>query len=160
MNENITSALASEFNRQCLPRRCYFGVNVYVPVIFIGGPIHDLADATTDDSPIFRSCDGMMTRVRVPGWPGRLRRELLGYTAEAPVFITNQAGLTPFLTTCLEGFLGLEASLKRVRPRFADRWPIEAAFYQMALVRFLEREDSALRSDLDIFQWLHPLPRA
>lgn len=158
MNENISSALVTEFNREFLPDRCYFGVNVFIPVVFMNGPLHDLENATNKEAPVFRSCDAIMTRVRVPRWPGQLRRELLGYTVEAPLLITNESGLAKLLTSCLDGFLAFETCLKRARPTLGERWPIEAAFYQMALDRFLSSDESDVRSDLDVFQWLDPLP--
>jgi len=107
---------------------------------------------------VFRPCDAIITRVRVPRWPGQLRRELLGYTAEAPLLITNESGLVRLLTSCLDAFLAFEAALRQAQPEVAERWPIEAAFYQTALDRFLDKDEAAVRSDLDIFQWLHPLP--
>ena len=155
--ESLTT-LVSEYNRECLPNRCYFGINVYVPVLFISGPLYDLVDATNKESPVFRSSEAIITRVRVPRWPGRLRRDLLGYTAEAPLIITNENGLAQFFTSCLNGFLAFEKCLKRERAALAERWPIEATFYQMALDRFLSSDESSLRSDLDVFQWIHPLP--
>jgi hypothetical protein len=155
MNENLSSSLVARFNQEFLPDRCYFGVNVFIPVLFMNGPIHDLENATNKEAPVFRSCDAIITRVRVPRWPGRLRRDLLGYTAEAPLIITNQSGLAQLLTSCLDGFLAFETCLKRARPILGERWPIEAAFYQMALDRFLTGEESGVRSDLDVFHWLH-----
>ena len=156
MDRNLTPTLVREFNQQCLPRRCFFSVNIYVPLLFVNGPIHELVEST-DKSPDFQGCDLIMTRVRVPGWPGKLRRDLLGYTAEAPLLITNEKGIGRLLTACNDGFLVFEKVLKRSRTAFGERWAIEAAFYQMALERLLGEEDSALRSDIDFFQWLHPV---
>jgi len=156
MDRNLTQTLVTEFNRDCLPRRCFFGVNVYVPVLFINGPIHSLVESAKKSTQ-FERRDLIVTRVRVPGWPAKLRRDLLGYTAEAPLLITNEDGISQLLIACNDGFLALEKILKRARSTFAERWPIEAAFYQMALERLLTEDDSSVRSDLDFFQWLHPI---
>ena len=116
--------------------------------LFVSGPLHELADASDPHDPLFRPCDGMITRVRVPRWPGKLRRDLLGYTAEAPLLITNDRGLRKVLISCMERFFALESTLKRSQSALGERWPIEAAFYQTALLHFLHDDDSEVRSDL------------
>ena len=93
--------------------------------------------------------------MRIPNWPGRLRRELIRYTTEAPLVVTNVRGLTRILRESLEWFLSLEASLKSSNDQIKKRWHLESAFYREAVKENLRKyPDNELRSDLDIFQWL------
>ena len=149
MNENLTNVLAKEFNRRVGGGRVYYGLNVHVPVLIVNGPVWRYRP------PAIEPCGGFLTRVRVPHWPGILRRFLIRYTAEAPLVITNMNGLPKILRLCLKWFRETEKTMKQVDKQILARWPIEAAFYRAVIAKHSQDDPGdRLQSDLDIFDWL------
>lgn len=149
MAENLTDTHSREFNRRLGAGRVYHSVHGYVPILFLNGEVWRYL------RPGFKPCDSLLTRVRVPNWPGGLRASLIRYTVEAPLLVTNAGGLRSLLDSSLEWFFGIEKALRVSDETFRPRWPIEAAFFKALVKRELaEHPERSLRSDLDTFQWL------
>jgi hypothetical protein len=149
MAENLTDTLAREFNRRLGQGRVYYGVEAQVPTLCVNGPIWHYKP------PDFTISDTLLTRVRVPQWPGALRRSLIGYTTEAPLLLTNTQGLRTLLDMCLAWFYRVESALKRANTATLLRWPIESTFYKAVVTKYSsEYPGSEVRSDIDVFDWL------
>lgn len=149
MLENLTDTLVEEYNRRLGKGRVYYSMTGHIPIVCLNGPLWSFRAGK------FQPHEALLTRVRVPNWPGRLRRELIRYTAEAPLVVTNVGGLTRILKESLEWFLRLEASLKSSNGQIKKRWHLESAFYREALKENLRKyPHNELRSDLDFFYWL------
>ncbi len=149
MLENLTATLVEEYNRRFGKGRIYYGITGHIPIVCLNAPLWNLSTGK------FHPHEALLTRVRIPNWPGKLRRELIRYTAEAPLVLTNVRGLTRVLKESLEWFLGLEASLKSANGQIKKRWHLESAFYREALKEYLRKyPHNELRSDLDFFRWL------
>jgi hypothetical protein len=149
MLENLTDTLVEEFNRRLGRGRMYYSMSGHVPILCLNSPLWNFRAG--------KPClhEALLTRVRIPNWPGRLRSELIRYSVEAPLVVTNLSGLTRILRESLEWFLRLEASLKSSNPQLKKRWHLESAFYREALKENLRKyPDNQLRSDLDFFEWL------
>jgi hypothetical protein len=149
IKENLTNVLAEEFNRRVGGGRVYYGLNVHVPVLIVNGPVWRYKP------PAIEPCGALLTRVRVPRWPGTLRQFLIRYTAEAPLVITNTDGLPRVLRLCMKWFRDTENTMKQADKQMLARWPIEAAFYRAVLAKHSQNEPGdRLQSDLDVFDWL------
>ena len=85
----------------------------------------------------------LLTRVRVPNWPGGLRASLIRYTVEAPLLVTNAGGLRSLLDSSLEWFLGVEKALRVSDETLRSRWLIEAAFFKALVKRELAEHPGA-----------------
>ena len=149
MRENLTDTSVEEYNRRLGEGRMYYRIIGHIPIVCLNGPLWSFRAGK------FKPLESLLTRVRIPNWPGRLRRELIRYTAEAPLVVTNLSGLPRILRESLEWFLSLEAGLKSSNSKIKKRWHLESAFYREALRENLRKyPESGLRSDLDVFNWL------
>lgn len=147
--ENLTSAITKEFNKRRGSGRVYYGLRAHVPVLCLNGSLWHY------EQPAIEPCPAFLTRVRVPGWPGSLRRSLMRHTVEPPVVITNTEGLDKVLRLSLKWFGEVEAAMKLSPAPTLERWPIEAAFHRAALSKYSQDyPGTRLRSDLDIFDSL------
>lgn len=147
--ENLTEPLVDEFNRRYSHGKVYHSIHAHIPVFCANGALWKYA------LPNFDSSKAMLTRVRVPGWPGSLRIDLVRYTVEAALVITNLDGLRYVLDASLEWFFSLERALRDADPKLISRWPIEAAFFRAAIRNALSKyPEGEVRSDLDVFNWV------
>ena len=145
MRDNLTGEIVLEFNRLLGNSRLYQGIDLYCPIVCMDVPIW-MYDGRT-----FEQVDSLLTRIRVNRWPGSLRERLVGYTAEAPLLLTNPSGLSSILKESERWFYKTEETLGRAEARVKQRWFIESAFYQMAVRKgFLQEPQSWVRSDLAI----------
>lgn len=156
MKANLSTPAVTTFNKEVFGNtRIHFGVTAHVPVLCINGPLYEVAGLGEPDTWSFKAQKCLLTKVRVPGWPGRLRLRLMRYTAEPPLLVTNLNGLLMVLESVLDWFLRVEKALKDSDPKLKERWPLEASFFQVAIKKFggsdTERIQE-LRSDLDIFR--------
>jgi hypothetical protein len=152
MDENLTEATCNTFNKNYfVGRRVFFTVRAHLPILCVNMPLHEVVESK-DNLLIFKNCDWMVSRVRVPSWPGPLRTRLIRYTVEPPLVITNLAGLPLFLQKVFSWFLEIEQSLRRTKPQVKKRWPLEASFFQAAVNKYMQdQEEGEIRSDLDAF---------
>jgi hypothetical protein len=149
MRKASPPALVDEFNRRLGKGRVHYDIRGDIPIVCMNGGLWSL------DAGKFRAQDALLARVRIPGWPGRLRRELIRYTPEAPLVVTNKKCLKRILNGGLEWFPSLEANLKSADDEPKKRWHLESAFYREALRENLGKyPEGELRSDLDVFDWL------
>ncbi len=149
MKENLTQVLVDEFNRRLGRERIHYSIYAHIPVLCMNGALWEYSRGS------FASIQALLTRVRVPRWPGELRRRLIKYTAEAPLLVTNPTWIAAVLAEALKWFLAIEESLKAADSALVDRWPIESAFYRAAVARAVqEYPEDRVRSDLDVFDWL------
>ena len=145
MRDNFTEEVILKFNEMLGNSRLFQGIELYCPIICMDIPIWMY------DGKVFSPCDSLLTRIRVNRWPGSLRQTLAGYTAEAPILIVSQSGLSNILEESKRWFHKTESVIGRADTRVKGRWFIESAFYQMALRKgFAEEPQSWVRSDLDI----------
>lgn len=146
MRSNLSDALATEFVRRLPAGRLYYGMDACFPILCINGPLWRYS------GPKILECNALLTRVRVRGWPGRLRQQLLRYTAEAPLIVTNPKGLMSLLQEASRWFLKVEERLKCADKRTKQRWQLESSFYREALKHFMHgKPEKEIRSDLDVF---------
>jgi hypothetical protein len=157
MDENISAAAIQEFNAEHfrgVSTHLFEGIDFYLPVFCTNGQLKEYE--TSGSTASFANRESLLARIRVPGWPGALRTELINYTAEAPLLVTNVANLRAVLDKCYVWFRGVEQSIKSTDSGLIERCYIEHAFYKAAVKFFLKEEsvrNLAVRSDLDIFQW-------
>ena len=152
MRSNLTDALAADFNRRLHRGRITYSVNAYFPILCVNGRLWQLSDAK------FSECEALLTRVRVNGWPGKLRQELLYYTTEVPLILTHPNGLAKVLLESSSWFLKIEKKIKAADKRTKQRWYLESAFYQEAVTHFMRQQPrNDVRSDLDFFEMMQAL---
>jgi hypothetical protein len=145
MQDSLSDSLVEEFNSRLGGGRVFHGLTAHVPVWCSNGSLWNYKALNFDQ------CAAFLMRVRVPLWPGPLRRSLIRYTAEAPLIITNTSGLRQVLDHCLNWFLVTEDAMKAADAKIIQRWPIESAFYKAVVLKYAsEYPSSRLRSDLDI----------
>jgi hypothetical protein len=146
MQENLSDPLIKEFNNRLGTGRVFYGLATHVPVWCSNGSLWKYKVSNFDHCPSF------LTRVRVPRWPGSLRRLLIRYTTEAPLVVTNTSGLRQVLDFCTTWFLKVETAMKLTDAKTKERWPIESAFYRAVILKYSrDYPASRLRSDLDNF---------
>lgn len=152
MRSNLTDALAAEFNRRLFRGRISYSVNAYFPILCLNGRLWQLSDSK------FSECEALLTRVRVKGWPGELRQQLLHYTTEVPLLLTHPDGLAKVLLEASSWFLKVEKNVKAADKKTKQRWHLESAFYQEAVAHFMRQHPrSDIRSDLDFFEMMQIL---
>src|SRR6266513_564123 len=124
MRSNLSDALATEFNRRLDRGRVPYSIDAYFPILCVNGRLWEHSAEKVVE------CNALLTRIRVKGWPGNLRQQLLHYTTEVPLVITNPDGLADLLRDASRWFLKVEKSIKSSDKRTKQRWHMEAAFYQ------------------------------
>ncbi len=148
MNLTFTEAIVAEFNQTFRSTgRVYYSINSWCPILCMNGPLWRY------DGSKFFPCEALLTRVRVSGWPGKLRLSLIRYTTEAPLLLTNPAGLTGLLKQVAEWFLKIEREINAADNSVKNRCQLESTFYRAAIRHFMRlQRDESLRSDLDLFE--------
>ena len=152
MRSNLTDAIATEFNRHIYPGRLTHSIKAYFPILCVNGQLWRHSASK------FSECEALLTKVRVKGWPGKFRQQVLHYTAEVPLLVTNPNGLVPLFREALRWFLKIEKGLESADRVTKHRWHIESAFYQAAVRHLMRKQPwSEIRSDSDFFDTMQRL---
>jgi hypothetical protein len=151
--DNQADEVAEEFNgRYFTGGQLYHGIDVYVPVICVESPIYQVDLDQVPAASGFKQFGLSLTGVRIPGWPGSNRENIVAAAAEGLVVLASSTALYELLESVHEFFNEIVATLASSDERLKKRSALEAAFIRDAIHTYSAFDNylGRYRSDLDL----------